>query len=398
MSLLQIRRLEGPDEILLNFNVTSTEVQPQGFDDNLDVFTCILNRPVESTDTFPIRVKVNVYNERGVLISQRALSVSKDNVNPSRIPLLQSDCFSFRLENLSRFSGGSIYVHAFIENTGDNIHFREGFTGNYHETIKHVHIVSERAFEQVYWSGSEQIFDEGVSTTFRENELSVIYANEDGFLHIKTTGLYNETVNVIIRADGLEIRRAQIPLYHNKKSVVVNMREVIAQYCRIKKITDIPSVKKLSVEAVVTYEYRVFDKTVSLQGNSLSLLVINKDTASPKLRSHTGSVYFNVNTGEAKDVEPTRYLDFLLGYMCHIEGVGKLANRYNNKKKDNPRFTVYPFHTYEIMLSDLVKCGLITENEAAYMTTVNHNMKNLSISVGMHGKNEEAVMERYIKE
>lgn len=377
MSLLQIRRLEGPGEILLYFSGMSPEVHPPGVGNHPDIFTCILNRPVESTDTFPLCVKVNIYNERGILISQRELSVTRDKITASDITS-QADCFRFRLGNLFLLSGGSIYVHVCIENTGDNISFRAGFTDNYHETIKQVYIVSERKFKQVYWSGNEQISSfSAIPVAPRENEIGSIYANEDAFLHIKAAGLYNETVNVIIRANGLEVRRARIPLYHNRKSVVVNMRELIARYCRLKKITDIPSVTTLSVEAIVTYEYMTYDKTVTLQGNTAKLQLVNKDTASPQRRSHTGSVYFNVNTGDTEEVEPMRYRNFLLGYMCHIEGVGKLANRYDNSKNDNPRFTVYPFHTYEIMLSDLVKCGLITENEAAYMTTENHNMRDL---------------------
>ncbi len=377
MSLLQIRRLEGPGEILLYFSGMSPEVHPPGVGNHPDIFTCILNRPVESTDTFPLCVKVNIYNERGILISQRELSVARDKITASDITS-QADCFRFRLGNLFLLSGGSIYVHVCIENTGDNISFRAGFTDNYHETIKQVYIVSERKFKQIYWSGNEQISSFSVIPVApRENEIGSIYANEDAFLHIKAAGLYNETVNVIIRANGLEVRRARIPLYHNRKSVVVNMRELIARYCRLKKITDIPSVTTLSVEAIVTYEYMTYDKTVTLQGYTAKLQLVNKDTASPQRRSHTGSVYFNVNTGDTEEVEPTRYRNFLLGYMCHIEGVGKLANRYDNSKNDNPRFTVYPFHTYEIMLSDLVKCGLITENEAAYMTTENHNMRDL---------------------
>lgn len=377
MSLLQIRRLEGPGEILLYFSGMSPEVHPPGVGNHPDIFTCILNRPVESTDTFPLCVKVNSYNERGILISQRELSVARDKITASDITS-QADCFRFRLGNLFLLSGGSIYVHVCIENTGDNISFRAGFTDNYHETIKQVYIISERKFKQIYWSGNEQISSFSVIPVApRENEIGSIYANEDAFLHIKAAGLYNETVNVIIRANGLEVRRARIPLYHNRKSVVVNMRELIARYYRLKKITDIPSVTTLSVEAIVTYEYITYDKTVTLQGNTAKLQLVNKDTASPKRRSHTGSVYFNVNTGDTEEVEPTRYRNFLLGYMCHIEGVGKLANRYDNSKNDKPRFTVYPFHTYEIMLSDLVKCGLITETEAAYMTTENHNMKDL---------------------
>jgi hypothetical protein len=88
-------------------------------------------------------------------------------------------------------------------------------------------------------------------------------------------------------------------------------------------------------------------------------------------------VYVNVNNADTnpEPVTPSEFTDFLTGHICHLEGVGRTVNRHSNNLSDNIRFTVYPFHVYEIMLSDLVACGLVTIDEAVYLTTLNNALR-----------------------
>lgn len=424
---IQLKKLTGPNEIRReDVNVADSETNTTIADSTYnesdpDVFTCYFSRDVVATDyvqpteegeVASITITISTYDENGALINDdmtvtataaniKTNDADNDGTADHRV------CFKLRLSDADyqRFGGGSIYIHANIADTGDNISFRATFTNNYHETIKHVHIYDEKRIDSICWSSQCDIPATGESTV-----RNTIALNDDAYVHIRTRGLWGKNVLIGFYEAGLGddilLARINTPLYQNRKVITISMKYLYACYCReageeynqdeeinlnfLVKAQHIPTETinnnnlAVSSPAITELNQQLGNQEEDNQPEedpfnqeSGQLNLTNEAAASTETVPENGTVFVQVNGGKVGIIGDDRYQDFLIGYMCHVEGVGKLANRHNNLLNADSRFTIYPFHAYKIMLSDLVACGLVTVLEAGYLTTVGHNMQQL---------------------
>lgn len=409
---LQIKKLEGPGEILLN---TGTEtsydvVSTTNTSDNR--FTCYFNRAINATDTFPIRVHIYIYNNEGTLQNNReAINldiISLDNVNDADTDNANV-CFRVNLNCPETFSGSYFHIHAILTNLGaNNVSYD---VSSYHETIKKVYIYSDKEFLQVYWSSSEQITHEEATATQDSLRTGDIYQDEDAFLHIKTRGMYKDNIVVVLTAgnDTVILRSAPLRMNQNRRVVAFSIADTIQRYRQQagegnftlkawvaaydtdnrSRVVVLPrAYERLEINQLPASNANILVRTEA--SNMLPIQEINtiaplflKETSgeltvtcsdaeeSPVKRSSTGTVYVRVATIGIEQVTPTRFRDFKIGCVVHIEGIGRSRARDNNAQQGT-FYTVYPINVYELMLSDLVACGLVTIAEAVYLTTVGH--------------------------
>ena len=399
MSLLQIRKLKAPLDLRRgSINTAGTQQTNTAIGNatytptDEGVFTCYFNRDIDSTTDYAqpttaggvasFDIKISVYDECNHFITTMTLNATQANVQNSNTDGYYI-CFKITMSDsdFTRLGGCNIYVHVVINNpnaTADNhIQFRKDFSNNYHETIKHTHIYDEKEVDIVYWSSQFEIPD--VGETMREN----ITLNEDAFIHVRTKGLWGKTVKLKIyeqRLGDTILASIDTAIGQNRKNVVVSMKYLLACYCNKTKITYNEN------DPINLYFYIRTECATERTGvdnpEEDSLLPTNPffkeseylhlecNMGNQTIPAVNGTVFVQLNEGETRIVELDRYRDFPLGYMCHIEGVGKLANANDNTIKTTPEFTVYPLHTYEIRLSDLVGCGLVTLEEAIYMAPI----------------------------
>ena len=298
--------------------------------------------------------------------------------------------------------------------TVQNIGFRGGSVDNYHETIKNVHIYDNESIDSICWSAQRDIPASGTSTSCESRAL-----NEDVYIHIQATGMWMARVPLVVYERGSDTLVATIsaPLHKNRKVVVISMKYLLVCYCNktdttysendfvdlnfyiktdfLPRITPIPfgpiavSAQQPSLfgnenTGTVTQPSLGTEGTVAnqqaedpLQRESADLHLTGSIGDQSRNTENVGNAIFRVGKGEVAAIGSERYRDFQIGYMCHIEGVGKLVNYLSNAADNTPKLTVYPFHAYKIMLSDLVACGLVKLEEAIYLTTENHGMQTL---------------------
>lgn len=386
----QVKRLRGPDSIHVNTLLPHPEdgadidrTSPTTVtlvDAPDDVFTCeIGENPVYSLPenaeegTAPsFTITLNFYDNRGNdIASIQTLQVTQTDVRGGFV--------YFTVNPGTELTGTSFYIHALVQNdeTGaDNVSFSNS---SYHETIKHVHVYAEESIRFVYWSDSNEICDmeqqESLQTTAEMNDLR--------YVHIKTTGLYSETVYLRISDENHTLLEMRVPLHRNHRTVTVSMNDMLARYCSINNLNEvIDQNRTVNLKASVSHPFVRDSKPVMLikTGNTMELNVTAIEIASQT--ANNGAVPVVVDDGRIEGVIPAHYTDFTIGYMCHIEGVGEVrdcrTNHYTAQGVD-VQYTVYPFHVYEIKLSDLVKCGLVTLEEASYLTTSDHNTQGLHL-------------------
>lgn len=388
---LQVKRLDGPNEIRLNKDADTSFDVDAATNDRGGAFTCYLNRQIRGDDPPVLTVTVNIHNMDGSLETTHSLTISRDeNIN--------NDCFRFALtlKCPMRLSGSHFHVHAVLLDNADHTDEISCVISSYHMTIKKVYIYAQKRFEQVYWSSSERITYEEEEASQESVRTGNIGQNEDAFLHLKTTGMYNDNIVVILTVnDDREILQSiPMSMKQNRRVVAFDMGEVIQRYRQLTKQDgnvyfslkawvavrndfplinnshDLPWTSSLDLRAEalrvlppvaglgpVNRVSPETDKSFLLFGHSEELMVRSIDSTPAVKRTSTGTVYVNVNDGDTEIVEPTRFTDFRIGYVGHLEGVGEI----------NGLYTVYPLSFYEIKVSDLVVCNIITIDEAAYL-------------------------------
>ena len=415
MSLLQIKRLYAPEEIRkssLNGAGEETDTTATA-NTNLDrrdegVFTCYFNRPVSTTDfrnpdnpneTVPVTITVNIFDSICRAISTATLNVTQADVGNYDPDYPNYPYVRFKLamsgKHFEQLGGGNIYVHVVINNAnGGNVTFKAGFSDNYHDTVRNVHIYDEKRVVSVCWSTQSRVpaTDDSIIRTD-------ITLNEEAYIHIRTTGLWGKTVNLMFYERGLGSTKLLAGISSvigfNRQVVSLSAKYLLACYYRAlgeayNENTDL-SLKfyvkaeyfpPLAPTPIIPSSQTVMNTRANnnVQEEKPFLkesgdLKLNVKAVENKKTVDSGSVFFQVNRGEVGVVEPERYRDFWIGYMCHIEGIGKKANKHDNEEDNDSKFTIYPIHAYKIMLSDLVNCGLVSLDEAIYLTTVGHNRK-----------------------
>jgi hypothetical protein len=353
---LQIKKLESDDnEIIIDENSAHIPL------------TLYFNRPVVAADIpeAGMRVDIKIYNSEGDLRGDFPLIITNLNCftdNNYRCP--------FHLYHSTNLGGTHIYVHAVLTNTDANARNISYDVSSYHETIKKVYMAADKRINHLYWSGNEQITDMNID----ENVIDSAAGNEDAFIHIKAQGMYSDTVTLTITGTGQNdteattLRQTTVRLSGNKKVIAVAMSDIIARYNHLCGGNTGGSICLLA-EVSFTND----GDLITVRSQSMTV-TLDSPAEQPRRRTSTGTVFVNVYNADAENesVTPTEFTDFTIGYMCHLEGVGRTVNRHHNDQTDDTRFTVYPFHVYEIMLSDLVACGLVTTDEAIYLTTSNN--------------------------
>lgn len=108
-----------------------------------------------------------------------------------------------------------------------------------------------------------------------------------------------------------------------------------------------------------------------------ALLTIAADAETPIVKTSTATVYVNAENREIEVTETTRFRNFRIGSVVHLQGVGKTANLNDNESNNTPVRTVYPIKVYELMLSDLVACGAITIEDAILLGPMASTRENL---------------------
>jgi hypothetical protein len=371
---LQVKKLTGPDEIEVNGSSRNVS----------DAFTVQFNRPVDNTDTFPLSISVIIYDSGGS--ERRNISLVRN-----RNEITHDTCsFTVATANMQNLTGTHIYVHAVLVNTVAGAQSVSYNVNSYHETIKKVHLAANRQINHIYWSGSEQIND----MNSVENAVDTAAANDDVFLHIKAQGMYSDSVDAVIFvseqvqnpvlgstvSNEVILKRIRVRLSHNRKVIALSMLDVRARYNRLKGCT---SAGAISIAARIEEPFcRFYPSYIpwNTQNASRSEL-LSVDIAgaeNPRRKTSTGTVYVNVYSADAEPVAvtPSGFTDFRIGYVAHLGGIGRTA-AMNDNAIAGTYYTVYPLRVYEVMLSDLVACNLITIDEAAYLTTVNHNRTEL---------------------
>lgn len=412
MSRLQIKKLEGPDEIRLNTDTDTTYTSEVSTNIADQRFICYFNREIRTTDVFPVRVRIKIYDNEGNLQNTFPLDVGSNNVNDADTED-SNFCFTVNLNSPETLSGSYFYVHAVIEpivgeqGYDPNAEYVSYPAGSYHETIKKVYIYARKQFQQVYWSLNEQITHEERTATREGPRMGNIGRNEDALLHIKTIGMYKDNIAVILTAenDSIILKSQHMRMKQNRRVVAFNMAEVIQRYRRLSgqftgdvtftikawvAVRNTDSRNAFLAPSILDVNFAVQDEISRILPatglDRLSPLIIQAageltvtcTDSDPAVKcTSTGTVYVRLNFVESPEVIPTKFRDFRIGFMCHIEGVGRTVNREDNTDNNETRYTVYPFHVYEIMLSDLVACNLVTIDEAVYLTTTNNDGINL---------------------
>jgi hypothetical protein len=393
---LQVKSLTGPSEI----RISAVLPDPPVGDDNIPVFdrtdptavrlanatatgifTCELSRvpTADDYDVIPENAEENTpacftitlrfYNNRGISINNhQTLQVSQTDVD------IINRCVYFTIDPGTELTGTSFYVHALIINNtegADNVDFR---MSSYHKTILHVHVFAEQTIRFVYWSDRDEI----KNMEIQESSQETANINSLRYIHIKTTGMYSETVRLRIQTDNQVLMETLVPLHRNHRSVTIPMKDMIARYCSLNEIDRSSNLNvTLNLKVSVSYYTEQVDNRIRkmlLQYSGIMELSANTLDQSES-NAVNGVVPFVVDTGNMDGVENVDYCDFTIGFMCHIEGVGHLAALHDNavvEDINNARMTVYPFHVYEILLSDLVKCGLVTLKEAIHIAPLNN--------------------------
>lgn len=432
---LQIKRLEGPNEIQLSTSTQTSFPTTVGANDAEDRFTCYFNRAIDADDIFPATVTIHVYNRDGVDQGSFPLVVTRNMINDADANA--NFCFTITINCPETLSGSYFYIHTILTNADTNAENVSYGVSSYHETIKKVYIYAQKQFLQVYWSSVEQITYEEQQATRESVRTGSIGQNEDAFLHVKTIGMYDDQVVLLLSADDgqVELRRETFSMKQNRRVIAFDMAETIQRYRQqtnqpegnvsftLKATLSIPNPNAGEGNVTTQVAATVTNTNVPERGwgeailvtiaqiltaplwilsscssgprdatngestqvnpnniiqSSTELLTVNCTDANPATkRTSTGTVYVNVVTGETPDIVPTKFRDFTIGFMCHIEGIGRVVNKESNIGNNTARYTVYPLNVYEILLSDLVVCGLVTIDEAAYLTTRNHDCINL---------------------
>ena len=371
---MRVKRLTGPPQIHVNAindraNDGSRTTAAATITDTPEVFTCELSGIVQGD----VAVTLWFYNSRGARLMEQGQVLTVPQAD------IINNTFYFTLNPGTDLTGTSIYVHAVIPDTAagaENVSFDHS---SYHSTIAQVYIYAEAAFRFVYWSDKREIDVKKMDE--EESRQNTAILSDERFVHIKTEGMFSEIVRLRISDDEGVLTEFNVPLYRNHKSVIISMKDMLACYCSKNGLAAdaLPNNTlnlRLSASAagnnngpLIEYES---ENGMVLTTNAVEIRQANADSGSVQARVYNGETY-----GE----NPDRYTDFQIGFMCHVEGSGGKAIRddYNILQDDDVRAnrTVYPFHVYEIRLSDLVACGLVSEEEAAYLTTRNHDMVNL---------------------
>lgn len=366
---LQVKKLKGPNQINVDAILPDPPNDANGrpiFDrsnpttatlaaENDDYFYCELGG---AGAIEPFTLTLRFYNNRGVDIENaQTLQVTEADVVNRRV--------YFTVDPGTELTGTTFYIHALITNTetgADNVSYSKS---SYHETIKHVNVYAERTIRFLYWSDQDEIRDmeqqEGLQTAAG--------ITDQRYIHIKTTGMYEEVVNLQISDNDQPLLEMSFALHRNHRKVAIDMKDMLARHCSLNSINR-DNVQNLTINltASVSYSFYQDGVPVLLEAESTMELRFN-ETAIPPQNENNGAVIVRVNEGRMDTDTPTRYRDFLIGYMCHIEGVGRLVNYHDNQNDNNAKYTIYPFHIYKIMLRDLVACGLVSLEEASYLTT-----------------------------
>ncbi len=375
---LQIKELTGPDEIRLNekSRINYLEVSNSTAE---NVFCCKLNRYIKDEDTFPLSASVKIYNHEGTHQNTIIFNVTKNNIVDGRM-------FYFSLTPSKNLGGTYFYIQALLNNTistaTNTISFEHN---NYHSTIKKVFIYTKRKFTHVYWSSNELI----TKPDQEEDKRDSISQNEDAFLHIKAQGMYKETIGLFIHAGKIMLKQSRITLNQNKKVVAVNMNEIISRY-RIQtnnptgpvniSLTASVSVKDDSlttnnhtqdinpaIRIIQDLSRKLLFHLIFIIKQSNLLSVTLTDAEEPKRRSSTGTVYVNLNTDNPESVTATEYTDFPLGYVGHLLSTGTIHQGIATSWSVGG-VARYPFNFYELWLSDMVECGLVSVQDARILT------------------------------
>lgn len=379
---LQIKELTGPDEIRLNDSNTNNSLGISN-QNTANAFCCTLNRDITNEDNFPLIISVKIYNHRGVLQNTLNLNVNRNNIVNNR-------SFYFTLTPSRNLGGTHFYAQALINNTlftAENTISYDHY--NYHATIKKVFIYTRQRFTHVYWSSNEVITDPAQEES-RRNSIS---QNEDAFLHIKAQGMYRETIALIISAGNIILYQSRITLSQNRKVVAINITDMIARYrSQANKPTGAVDISLLATVSARdsnpptnnpptnnVEEANLLNLVIGNIARSLlnSFLLVTQrsnllavtftDNESPTRRSSTGTVYVNLNTEALEPVTPTRYTDFPLGYVGHLLSTATIHQGIATSWSVSG-VARYPFNFYELWLSDMVECGLVSIQDARVLT------------------------------
>jgi hypothetical protein len=362
---LQVKKLTGPDEIEINGSSRNVS----------DAFTVQFNRPVDNTDTFPLTVRVIIYDSGGS--ERRNIDLVRN-----RNEITHDACsFTVAAANMQSLTGTHIYVHAVLVNTvagAQNVSYN---VNSYHETIKKVHLAANRQINHIYWSSSEQIRD----MNSVENAVDTAAANDDVFLHIKAQGMYSDSVDAVIfvsepvqtaipgyaSSNEVILKRIRVNLSHNRKVIALSMLDVRARYNRLKGSTSAGAISIAArIEEPFCRFYPSYIPWNTQNANRSGLLSVDITGAeNPRRKTSTGTVYVNVYSADAEPVSvtPSGFTDFQLGFLGHLLGTG---NIYEGKGGNWSKSAVvrYPFNFYELRLSDLVACNVLTVEDARALT------------------------------
>lgn len=473
---LQIKKLEGPDEIKINNDRTLPSYTAAMADNQTaNKFTCYFNQTLSAASfaNGDIEVIIKIYDNEGSEHAEQSLTVQNTHVTDNENNYTDHFHFSLTLDSPETFSGSYFHVHAIIVNADTNAQNIGYRISSYHTCIKQVYISDEPEFLEVYWTtaeipgadptetvpenrpetvpvaGENETAEERTTretwererpqreqnrqttrqttrqTQRREKErIGQIYQNEDALLYIRSIGIYNKSVAVVITANNDEVVLVSkyIRMKQNRRVLAYPMDELMQRYLQrtgneenetftLKawvfyrndsgEITAATATQQRPHERVIQYALAVMPllpptltrrvSRITLQGiehespdpaanmifdSSGNLELVLSDADTPAKATSTGTVYVRATSREISTIAPTKFRDFRVGCIVHIEGVGRTRAELNNAQAGTYH-TVYPINVYEIMLSDLVTCGLVTITEAAYLTTTNHDGINL---------------------
>jgi|GEM_PF-5101423 len=200
--------------------------------------------------------------------------------------------------------------------------------------------------EHIYWSSVEEIND----ITKKESERTDFCKNEDGFLHIKTLGLYNSPVilKLTCTVNG-EVKTLcedyPVSLNKNKKTVSVYATEVLDY---IKRIYDKETISVIT--ATVTHGTTTKTATLNLK--------CTESAAKPAESVYQiGRVLVEVGeeNSDASDIKPE---NLLIGCIGKIEGVGKRSKSVS----------VYEMRLFNIYVFDFIRLNTITKDDVKDFT------------------------------
>jgi hypothetical protein len=398
---LQIENLDGPAEIHLtpSYGFLLNELNSR------TVFTCTLNRICEENDPCALTVRLLFYDQIGSYLQNKdqILTVPWKTgimpVFPAKIPVVSWKTmrqFSFKLIPPETLAGSYFYVQAIIEDPtpdAEEVSFKKSA---FHETIKKIYVYTEKQIVNVYWSENEQIKDE--NPDIKEKAITNTGANEEAFLHIKTKGMYSDTVALVISAGDTVLKESTVTLERNRKSVVIRMTDVIARYRQETNSEDNPAIKATVgfrnprskspsdnagigakivkvLELLTPYIFlnsfggkgKAKKQNTDLYTKSSELLNICPDVDKPRQRALSSTVYVRVKDSSGKEIQPTRFQDFEMGYVGLLKGT---ANIHPGKGGSWSVGGVarYPFIFYPLRLIDLVESEVLSIEEACEMS------------------------------